>query len=72
MLQKLSTSSSGSAGRTSRSTGRVAQRPNMSSKGVKRVESCREVLNAKTHVSRKELHWVFFEFTNFASIRCNV
>ena len=53
-------------------TGRVARRPNIRKNGVYLLESCRDVLYAKTHVSRYLLHCSFFPETNLTSMVCSV
>ena len=47
---------------------RVAFLPNISSKGVKQVDSCQDVLYAKSHVSKNSSHWLFFFAANLTSM----
>ena len=47
---------------------RVAFLPNISSKGIKQVDSCQDVLYAKPHVSKNSSHWLFFFAANLTSM----
>ena len=60
--------SSAASLRISMSIARVAFLPNISSKGVKQVDSCRDVLYAKTHVSKNSSHWLFLFAVNLTSM----